>query len=190
MNYLEEIKKAMELLNKEGFYFIGQCVKFSGTSMYHTIKHIDIDRRIELPIFEDVQAGMATGMALEGLKVCSIYPRMDFLILATNQIVNHLDRIAMMSDNQFNPFVIIRTCVGSTKPLFSGEQHSGNYVQALRSMCKYIKVYELKTAEEVIPTYEKALKEKIPCIIVEYPDLYNESMIDELKASREVKVSK
>ena len=70
--YLEEIKKAMDLLDKEGYFFIGQNMRFSGTSMYHTYKHIPENRRIELPVLEDVQAGLGTGLSLEGFKILSI----------------------------------------------------------------------------------------------------------------------
>lgn len=172
MTYLDKIKEAMNLLANEGYIFLGQSVRYSGTGMYHSIKHLPMEQRIELPVFEDVQAGMSIGMALEGMKLCSIYPRWDFVLLATNQIVNHLDKIKEMSDGQFDPFVIIRTSVGSVKPLFPGPQHTGNYTEAFRKMLKYVKVYELRSKEVILDVYKKAMEERIPCIIVEYPDLY------------------
>ena len=173
MTYLDEIKKSMDLLDKEGYYFIGQSVKYPGTGLYHTIKHVSEDRRIELPVFEDIQMGMSTGMALEGLKVCSIYPRWDFLLLAANQLVNHLDRMKEMSDGQYDPFIIIQTAVGSVKPLFPGPQHQGNYSEAFKKMLKYVRVIELRRAEDIVPTYKKVMEERVPTVIVEFPDLYD-----------------
>ena len=62
-------------------------------------------KRIEMPICEDFTVGFCTGLALEGyIPVCFI-PRWDFLILAANQIINHLDKIPLLGG--FKPKVII-----------------------------------------------------------------------------------
>lgn len=185
MSYKEELQRATNLLGENGYIFFGQNMHFGGTSMYHMIKHLPEAQRIELPVFEETQMGMSTGMALEGLKICSIYPRFDFLILAINQLVNHMDKIRIMSDGQFTlKGLIIRTCVGSTKPLMPGPQHSQNYTDALRLMLKDIKVVELLKAEDIYPAYEEAMNSDIPTVIVEHSDLYNQDLTEELKASR------
>jgi len=189
MKYIDELNKAMELLNNYNYYFIGQNMVYGGTSMFHTLKHFPESQRIELPVFEEVQAGIATGMSLEGLKVCSIYPRMDFLILALNQIINHMDKADEMSDGQFKPKVIIRTCVGSTKPLMPGPQHSKNYTKALKEMVTNIDVVELLKAEDVYPAYEKAVNSNRSTIIIEHSDLYNADLVEELKSSRKELIS-
>ena len=41
--------------------------------------------------------GLSLGLALQGFVPVSIYPRIDFLLSATNQLVNHLDKIRLMS---------------------------------------------------------------------------------------------
>jgi len=71
LNYKNELQKATNLLAKERYLFIGQNVQFGGTSLYHMVKHLPLNQRIEVPVFEDIQMGMSIGMALEGLKVCS-----------------------------------------------------------------------------------------------------------------------
>jgi len=189
VSYLEELKRAMKLLEKKGHIFLGQNVRFGGTSMFHTFKEFSDDIKIETPVFEEMQMGMSTGMALEGLKICSVYPRMDFLILAVNQLVNHMDKLSEMSDNQFKlKGLIIRTCVGSTKPLMPGPQHCQNYTKALREMCKHIKVVELTRADQIVGAYEDATISETPTVIVEHSDLYNEELKDELIASRQKEV--
>src|SRR3990167_5803048 len=181
LNYKEELQKATDMLAKNGYIFMGQNMRFGGTSMYHMVKHLPENQRIELPVLEEMQMGMSIGMTLEGLKICSIYPRMDFLILAVNQIVNHADKIRLMSDRQFKlKGLIIRTAVGSTKPLFSGEQHSGDYCEALSLMCKDILVVKLTRAEDIVPIYKMAMNSETPTIIVEVPDLYNEDLKEDL----------
>jgi len=189
MSYLDEIKKAMNLLDKEGYYFIGQNMKYGGTSMFHTYKHIPEERRIELPVCEEMQSGIATGMSLEGLKVCSIYPRMDFLILALNQIINHLDKAEQMSDGQFRPKVIIRTCVGSTQPMMPGPQHCQNYTKALKEMVTNIEVRELLEIEDIYKTYEEAVNSDKSFIIIEHSDLYNRDFaFKDIKESKDVAI--
>lgn len=186
-NYAEELKKAMKLLADNGYIFIGQNVVAGGTSMFHTLKEFPLKQRQEIPVFEDIQVGMATGMSLEGLKVVSIYPRMDFILLAFNQIINHLDKCEEMSGGLFKPKVIIRTCVGSIKPMMPGPQHCQDYSKELKSMCKNINVVDLDSPEKVYPEYEKAMNSDKSTILIERSDLYNSNLIYDIEKSKEVK---
>ncbi|MEK6880329.1 MAG: hypothetical protein AABY22_12005, partial [Nanoarchaeota archaeon] len=140
MTYLEELKRAMKLLIDNDYYVVGQNTRFGGTSMFHTTKDFPDNRKIELPVFENIQAGICTGMSLTGFKVLSIYPRFDFFILALDAIINHLDKFEEMSSGQFKPKVIFRVCVGSTSPLMPGPQHSNNYTEAIKQMVTNINV--------------------------------------------------
>ena len=63
--------------------------------------------------------GISTGLALQGYIPITCYPRFDFLILAMNQLVNHLDKIRHMSFDEFKPRVIIRTSIGSKNRLMA-----------------------------------------------------------------------
>ena len=101
---------------------------------------IDNSKKIELPLIEDTQMGMSIGLSLEGYIPISIYPRIDFLIIAMNQLVNHLEKIEEMSCGQFKPKVIIRTAIGSTKPLYPGLQHCSDYSDALKCILKNVNV--------------------------------------------------
>ena len=71
-----------------------------------------------MQVAEDMKMGISIGMALDGLIPISIYPRVDFLLCAINQLVNHLDLIEEMSNGEFIPGIIIRTQIGNTKPLY------------------------------------------------------------------------
>ena len=104
----------MEFLAKDSkAIFIGQSVKFSGNSIFNTLKTIPQKKKIELPVFEDVQMGLSTGLALQGFLPITCYPRFDFFLLAFNQLINHLDKIKYMSDNTINLKIIIRVAVGA-----------------------------------------------------------------------------
>ena len=174
MTYRDELIKAMSMLAEHPqTIFLGQAVRSTGTAIYHTIKHLPENKRIELPVAEEMQLGISTGLALKGFIPVSIYPRWNFLILATNQVVNHLDKMEVMSDGQFKPKVIIRTCVGSVNPLMPGPQHDSDFTDAFRLMCRNIEIVRLEKADEVFPEYERALDSPRSTILVEIPDRYD-----------------
>ena len=92
--YSEELTRAMEYLaTKPDTKFIGQSVAVAGTAMRNTLINVDESKLIEFPVDEELQMGVSVGMALAGFVPISIFPRWNFLILATNQIVNHLDKL-------------------------------------------------------------------------------------------------
>ena len=95
MKYFDELKKSMEWLGEQSdTLFIGQAVEVPGTAMFNTLKDINPNKRLELPVFEDTQMGMSIGLAMAGYLPITCYPRMDFLILASNQMINSLDKIS------------------------------------------------------------------------------------------------
>ena len=120
-----------------------------------------------------MQAGVALGMALEGYLPISLYPRMDFIILAMNQIINHLDKWEAMSMGQSKPKIIMKAVVGSEYPLDPGHQHKANYTECFRNASTNMDVVELLYPHQVLPAYEKALNSDRSTLIVEHGDLYN-----------------
>jgi len=175
--YKDKIIEAMKWLGEqENTIFLGQSVKWPGTGLYHTIKDIPDEKKIELPVAEDMQMGMSTGLALGGYTPISIYPRFDFLILACNQLVNHLDKMDEMSDGQFKPKVIIRTAVGSQKPLFPGPQHMQDHTIALDCMLENVNVIRLEKDVDILEAYQDAYNSEGSTILVEIPDYYMEEV--------------
>ncbi len=156
--------------------FIGQAVEVAGTAMSNTLKDVSLAQRLELPVAEEMQMGMSLGMALQGLIPVSIYPRWNFLLLAINQLINHVDKIDAMSSGGYRPKVIIRTGIGSERPLHPQHQHVGDFTDAIQRMCTTIEVIRLEEPEEIFPAYEKALlrEDRRNTILVEYGDYYNE----------------
>jgi pyruvate/2-oxoglutarate/acetoin dehydrogenase E1 component len=173
-NYRDEIKRSMEMLAKdERILFLGQTVGYSGSRFtYGTLENIASEKRIELPIMEETQMGISIGLALEGYIPLTVYPRFDFLLLATNQIVNHLDKIESLSHGQFKPKVIIRTIVGSKTPIYPGPQHCQEYTEAFERMLGNVNVYRLDNPEKVFPAYQKALNGKKSSLMIELGDLH------------------
>lgn len=175
MRYKEEIVKAMAMLAQHpDTIFIGQSVCWSGHIMFDTLEEakVPMGKRIEMPVAEDMQMGLGIGLALEGYIPVSIYPRMDFLIIAMNQLVNHLDKMEEMSQGQFKPKVIIRTMIGSKNPLNPGPQHCQDHTDALRLLLPNIPIAKLETPEVIVPYYREALESNQSIILVEMGDLY------------------
>jgi pyruvate/2-oxoglutarate/acetoin dehydrogenase E1 component len=177
MKYFDEMCRAMEFLARdEKTIFLGQAVACPGTAMSNTLKNVSREKLLELPVTEEMQMGMATGMALTGLVPISIYPRWNFLLLSVNQIVNHLDKLPIVSNGGYQPKVIIRTGIGSERPLHPQHQHIGDFTEAFRLMCKTIEVIRLEEPADIFPAYKKALEREDgrSTLVVEYGDYYNE----------------
>ena len=172
LTYKDEIKKAMELLAQdERVIFLGQTVVYRGSTIWGSVKDISEKKRIELPIMEEVQMGMSIGLALEGFIPVSIYPRMDFMILATNQLVNHLDKAKELSKGQFNPKVIIRTLLGSKDPLYPGPQHCQDHTAAYKLMLTNVDTIKLDRIKDIVQTYKNALESDKSSLIIEAASL-------------------
>jgi pyruvate/2-oxoglutarate/acetoin dehydrogenase E1 component len=173
MKYYEEIQKAMDLLAQDSkTIFIGQAVEYEGTGLFDSMKHIPNSKKLELPVAEYLQSGMANGMAIEGLIPISTFPRWNFLLMATDQIVNHLDKFVTMSNGKCNPKVIIRVAVGSEYPIDPQCQHKGNFSNAFKQMLKNIHIVELYESSQIVSEYKKALKKNGSTILVEFSDFY------------------
>ena len=152
--YFDELKRAMDWLGDQAdTVFLGQAVAAPGTAMSNTLRDVAREKLIELPIAEEMQMGMSIGLALDGFVPISIFPRWNFLLLATNQLVNHLDRFKTITNNQITPKVIIRTGIGSERPLHPQHQHIGDFTDAFRLLLGQIEVVRLEEPDENAITY-------------------------------------
>ena len=173
MKYIDELKKAMTLLSEDSrTIFIGQAVEYEGTGLYDSLKHLPYHKRLELPVAEYLQCGLANGLAIEGMIPVSTFPRWNFLLMGTDQIVNHLDKFVSMSEGELTPKVIIRVAVGSESPVDPQCQHKGNFTEAFKNLTQNIDIVELIEPEDIIPAYTKALNREdgVSTILVEWGD--------------------
>lgn len=174
MTYKDELSRAMEWLGtKSDTFFLGQAVEYAGTGMTNTLKNVPKEKLYEMPVTEDMQMGMSIGLAMNNIVPISLFPRWNFLLLATNQIVNHLDKISLMSDPAYHPKVIIRTAIGSERPLHPQHQHVGDFTDAFKLMCKNINIVRLDEPEQIFDSYQAAYENEKSTILIEWGDYYN-----------------
>lgn len=177
MRYFDELKRSMEYLAQDPrVLFLGQAVACPGTGMSNTLRDVPLEKRWEMPVTEELQMGVTNGLALQGWVPVSIFPRWNFLLLAVNQLVNHLDKMALLGNGGFQSKVVVRTSIGSERPLHPQHQHVGDFTEAFRLMCPNIDIIRLDEPSDVFASYKKALEREDgrSTLIVEYGDYYSE----------------
>lgn len=175
MKYFDELKRTMEWVAQQPkTIFVGQTVAGPGTFMYQTLRDCPKDRCLEMPINESFQMQFTIGLGLAGYIPISVYPRQNFLLLATGDMANMLDKIAAISSQQWLPKVLIRVAVGPDHPVHPGHQHVGNYAEAFRKMFDWIDVVELEEPQDIFPAYEHALEreDQRSTMLIEHGNYY------------------
>lgn len=105
---------------------------YVGNSMKDLDKKFGKARVIDTPVSELATTGAAVGAALNGYHPIVVHPRMDFMILAADQIVNQAAKWRHMLGGKVSPTVTIRAIVNRGGE--QGAQHS----QALHSWYAHI----------------------------------------------------
>lgn len=176
MKYFDELKRTMEWAAKQDkVIFLGQAVGVPGTFMFNTIKDIPEEQRIEVPVSESFQMQMTVGAAFSGFTPISIYPRLNFLMLAIGDMANIVDKMCDLYSAKY-PKVIIRSAVGPDAPVHPGHQHVGDYTEGLSKIFKNIEVIRLENPEDIFPAYQKALDPSNlkSYLMIEVGNYYNE----------------
>lgn len=137
MSYSDGIRAAFSYLfdNHSSVFAIGQGL-WSPWYVGNTMLDLDTiygrERVIDTPVSEAACTGAAIGASLFGKRPIVIHPRMDFMILAADQMVNQAAKWSYMLGGQASPAVTIRGIVNRGGE--QGAQHS----QALHSWYAHI----------------------------------------------------
>jgi pyruvate/2-oxoglutarate/acetoin dehydrogenase E1 component len=121
------------------------------------------------PLSEEAMTGAAIGMALAGLKPIHVHIRMDFVMLAMNQLVNMAAKTQYMFGGQEHLPLTVRAIIG--KSWGQGAQHS----QALHSFFMHvpgIKVVAPATPYDAKGCLAAAVRDPNPVMFVEHRLLY------------------
>jgi len=175
--YFDEIVKSMNFLGqKDDLLVIGQTTCFPGTICYKTLLGINDNKKIEFPVAESFQMGVAIGLCLQNYVVLNQYVRFNFLLCATEPFINYLDKLNEISHNEYQIKMIIRTLIGSEKPLYPGASHVGDFTNSFKLMLKNTEVIRLDEPEMIFDSYVKSY-ERIDgksTLLIEWADKYNE----------------
>ena len=127
------------------------------------------ERVFGTPLSDDAMTGVAIGMALAGLRPIHVHIRMDFMLLAMNQLVNIAAKSRYMYGGQVHVPMVVRCMIG--KSWGQGAQHS----QGLQSL--FMHIPGLKVVAPTNPYDAKgcliqAIRDEDPVIYVEHRILH------------------
>jgi acetoin:2,6-dichlorophenolindophenol oxidoreductase subunit beta len=127
MNYAQGILDAYHhlLANHPEVFVIGQGLWspwYVGTTMTDLDKVYGKERVIDCPVSELATTGAALGAALSGFRPIIVHPRMDFMVLAIDQIVGQAANWFAMFGGQINAPVTVRAIINRGGE--QGAQHS------------------------------------------------------------------
>lgn len=168
------------------------------SSVYGTIaglgKHIAPERIIEMPVAENALTGVAIGAAMMGKRPVLSFHRVEFALLAMEQIANNAAKAHYISRGRHRVPIVIRLIAG--RGWGQGPEHS----QSLETMFALIPGLKV-----LMPTYPKdakgmiisAVEDNNPVIVIEHrwchyvhghvPDGYYTEPLDGPRAIREGK---
>ena len=116
-------------------FIIGQGVWspwYAGTSLKDLDKDFGRERVIDSPVSENATTAAAVGAALAGMRPIVFHPRMDFMLLAVDPIVNQAANWSYLFAGQVHVPVVIRASINRGGE--QGAQHS----QALQALFMHV----------------------------------------------------
>jgi len=122
-------------------------------------------RCFDVPLSEEGTTGAAIGMALAGYRPIHTHIRMDFVLLAMNQIINIAAKSRYMYGGQVKVPIVVRTVIG--RGWGQGAQHS----QALHSLFMHIpglRVVAPNTPYDAKGCLIQSIRDDNPVIFVEH----------------------
>ena len=168
-SYKDAMNIAMEELGKNGAIFIGYNVA-KGDAM-GTLKGVSIDQKLETPVAENLMMGLAIGMSFEGFRPVVYFERHDFMMVAMDAIVNHLDKIERISHGEYKVPIIIRAISADGGPFYSGPTHSQDFTEILKTAVSF-PVLEPLNGADVLQMFNYAWNSNRPAIIIEKKSRY------------------
>lgn len=123
------------------------------------------ERVFGTPLAEDAMTGVAIGAALGGMRPIHVHERMDFVLLAMNQLVNIAAKSRYMYGGAVSIPLVVRACIG--RSWGQGAQHS----QALHSFFMHVpglKVVAPTTPYDAKGCLAAAIRDHNPVIFMEH----------------------
>lgn len=175
VTYREALNQALveEMRRDESVIVFGEDVAFYGGTFKVTkglLEEFGEGRVIDTPISEAAIVGMATGMAMVGLRPVPELMTVNFAYVALDQICNHLAVMRYMFGGQVTLPVTIRMPGGGGHQL--GSQHSHS-LEVLFMHTPGLKVVYPATPLDAKALLKAAIRDDNPVIFLEHEGLYN-----------------
>ena len=175
LSYAQAIREAHAqlLAHDPRVFVIGQGLWspwYAGTSLQDLDKEFGRARIIDSPVSENATTATAVGAALAGMRPIVFHPRMDFMLLAVDPIVNQAANWAYLFAGRVNVPVVIRAVVNRGGE--QGAQHS----QALQAMFMHVpglKVVMPSTAYDAKGLLIAAVEDGNPILYIDDRWLYD-----------------
>jgi pyruvate/2-oxoglutarate/acetoin dehydrogenase E1 component len=105
---------------------------YAGTSLKDIDKEFGRRRVLDSPVNENATTGAAVGAALAGMRPILFHPRMDFMLLALDPIVNQAANWSYMFGGQLNVPIVIRAVINR------GGEQAAQHSQALHAFFMHV----------------------------------------------------
>ena len=175
LSYVDALREALaqEMRRDSRVFLFGLDVddhKGIQGSTLGLVQEFGPERVFGTPLSEDAMTGVAIGAAMAGMRPVHVHIRMDFLMLAMNQLINMAAKSCYMYNGQVKVPIVVRSMIG--KSWGQGAQHS----QGLHAMFMHVpglKVVAPSNAYDAKGTLIAAIRDDNPVIFVEHRLLYN-----------------
>lgn len=177
LTYVQAIREATaQLLRSDPRVFvIGQGLWspwYVGSSMKDIDKEFGKDRVLDCPVSENATTGLGIGAALAGMRPIVVHPRVDFFLLAVDQVINQASNWAYMFGGQIGVPVVFRPIVNRGGE--QGAQHS-QALQAIFAHIPGLKVVMPATARDAKGLLIAAVNDGNPVLYIDDRWLYEVS---------------
>jgi len=132
-------------------------------------KKFGTQRSFDIPIAENTMTGVGIGAALAGLRPVMVHMRMDFMLLAMDQIINHASKWSYMFGGKVTVPLVIRTLIG--RGWGSAAQHSQS-IQGLFMHVPGLKIVMPSTPRDAKGLLVASIEDDNPVIFIEHRLLY------------------
>ena len=176
LSYAHAIREAFAqmLAEDERVFVIGQGVWspwYAGSSMQDLDKEFGRHRVIDSPVSENATTGAALGAALAGMRPIVFHPRLDFMLLAIDQIVNQAANWFYMCGGEVCAPLTVRATVNR------GGQQGAQHSQSLHAWFMHVpglKVVMPSTAYDAKGLLIASIRDDNPVLYIDDRWLYDE----------------
>jgi len=175
LNFVDAIKEALDLMLEKhpSVLIIGEGVPdpkaiFNSTAGLQN--KFGPCRVFDMPLAENGLTGVCIGAAMSGMRPVMIHQRIDFAMLAMDQIVNNAAKWHYMFDGKARVPLVIRMIIG--RGWGQGPQHSQS-LQAMFASVPGLKVVMPTTAADAKGLMIAAIEDDNPVIFIEHRWLHH-----------------